>query len=365
MSKALLSAVLSFFFLSMQSQDLLPDNFKIGNFLELYSQDSLRMYFSSDGSLTDKKCANYYREGKMDSVLNNVTGDFYDYYTNGNVFFKATMLKNNLEGKGVYYFNNGKISEEGNFKNNERIGRWSYYYPNGKVKKVYYFEGEEPQVLEAYKINGKPLVINGNGKFQTEFNNSRKGTGFETSGMLLNGKKHGDWTFSNYKAMKPISIETYENGNFVKGVSNSKVYTENPKIKLTGYSPGENLNLIFNYLNCPEGGTVISLTYDDLPLYRSFYPKLQESISNQVGSINNQWLIVGIQLSKDSQIKNLDIASSINDLTIERILYDEIQKMTKWKSTIINGKSIESDIYFSVLVENSEIFVLPYYFYKK
>ena len=99
-----LTAIILFISLYSYSQSNLPNNFKIGDYLEVYGQDSLRVYFSCTGSVVDKQCANFYRVGKMDSTIANFMGEFCDYNIDNTLYLKATMVNNSIEGYARYYF---------------------------------------------------------------------------------------------------------------------------------------------------------------------------------------------------------------------------------------------------------------------
>lgn len=363
MRKSLLIGILTLLTFSVFSQDVRPDNFKVGNFLEVFGKDSLRVYFSCTGVVVDKKCASFYRVGKMDTAMVTFAGAFTDYDVRGNLYLKATLINNKMEGYAAYYFSNGKISEEGHFQNNVRVGKWTYYYPNGGIEKVYSYESDEPTVLEAYKRNGKATVINGNGALYTEFRNYNECSCFETGGNLVNGKKQGEWTFSNIKAITPIATEIYEEGIFVKGISGRYVYTEKPAIKLTKYYPNEDLNLVSNHLLCP-GESISYWKYEGEDLTRTFYPQLQEEVNKMGVSVKNQWLLVGIKIGKDDGMQEVNIASSINDTALENRIYAILQKMQTWEAARRDQRPITSSLFFSILVDNNRILVLPYQVYK-
>ena len=363
MTKRALIVIFSFIALSSYSQSILPDNFEIGDFIKIYNKDSIKIYFNCTGTITDKKCASFYRVGKIDSINVNVTGDFYDFDINGKLYLKATMVNNGIEGYAYYYYKSGKIKEEGNYNKNTRVGKWKYYYSNGEIEKIYSFDSEEPTVLEAYAKNGKATVINGNGKIHTEFSNYKQCSSFEVWGDLLNGKKNGVWEFSNMNASNPIASETYNEGVFIQGGNDGYVYTENPKIKLTQFYPNENLNLVDNLLGCPGDSNIFLCKYNDSSMTTSFYSKLQEVFSKKSVFIKNQWIIVGMKIGKDDAMSNLNVASSINDTSFENDIYSVIQNMLKWKSARINNKLIECDIYFSILVDNNNVIILPDYVY--
>ncbi len=361
MTKPFFISTLIFISFSVYSQSSLPDNFKIGDFVEVYSRDSLKIYFNCTGTIVDKKCASFYRIGKMDTTIVNFAGEFHDFDINGNLYFKASMTNNSIEGYAYYYFKNGKVSEEGNFKNNTRTGKWKYYYPSGETEKLYSYESDEPIVLEAYKKDGTATVINGNGEIHTEFRNYKQCSSFETWGKLVNGKKNGKWTFSNINASLPIASETYQDGVFINGTSNNYIYTENPKIKLSKFYPNENLNLVENSLGCPGESGIFFWEYDGNNLTSSFYPKLQKEVNRNKTKLKNQWIVVGIKIDKSNLIQEINLASSINDTDLENTIYYTIKKMKSWKAALINAKPIDSNIYFSILVDNNQIIIIPDY----
>jgi antitoxin component YwqK of YwqJK toxin-antitoxin module len=292
----------------------------------------------------------------MDNAIINVVGDFYDYDIKDKIFLKAKMLNNNLEGIAQYYYGNGKMREEGVYQNNVRQGKWTFYYQNGNVQKVYEYVNGEPTVLEAYSSSGKAIVVNGNGNFKTEFSTYKQCDKFEAYGQLMNGKKIGKWTLSNLNALLPIATEIYEEGNFIKGIRNNNEYTQNSKIRFTNFYANENLNLLDNAFGCP-GDFVSFWKYDDENIHSSFYPELQEKLIKYTDAAKNQWLVVGISINKKNKIKQVNVASSINDESLEKYVYDLLTKMTRWQTAVLNSRKTESNIFFTVLVDNNQIII--------
>ena len=339
------------------SQKTLPDNFQIGSCVEVFNTDSIKIYFNNHGAVIERKCAPYYRVGKMDSTRINITGDFIDYYATGKVLLKATMQYNNLEGIARYYYENGRIKEEGSYRNNERLGRWTFYYPNGNIQKIYEYTDGEPLVLEAHNSNGEATVVGGNGSLKTEFSLYRQSDIYKATGNIKSGKKDGEWKwFLTADAALPISIETYDEGVFIKSVERDVVYTDKPMIRLTSFCANENLNLMENSIGCL--GNQFSLwQYDSRSIRSSFYPKLQSELSKYSKPIQDQWLIVGIKISKNNKIAEINTASSINDTIIENYIYDLLLKMRRWEAAVINSKRVESSIFFTILVDNGQIII--------
>ena len=233
--KLLALSVLFIQSLIVVAQKQLPDNFIIGDFAEIYSSDSVKFYFHCGGAISTKRCADYYRVGKIDPKYLNVTGLFHDYYLNDKLYLEATAKDGSLEGPAKYYYSNGQLKEIGQYKNGGRTGKWTFYYRNGNVQKVYSYENEHPLVLEAFSEDGKQIVKDGNGHFKTEFSKLTACTKFETEGDLINGKRSGVWTFSNINARLPISEEIYDNGVYVKSRVHDKDYVEIPNTGLSVY----------------------------------------------------------------------------------------------------------------------------------
>ncbi len=312
----------------------------------------------------------------MDTEIINVTGAFHDYYTTGELYLNATMINNNLEGVAQYFYKNGTIKEEGAYQNSKRSGKWIYYYPDGKIQKVYDFKGEEPLIMEVYTSSGKPAVVNGNGKFRTTFDPGKQCFEYEIYGDVLNGKKHGKWTWLNGQDHKRwtheaerkygrqafehlqknyiLATEMYDEGKYIAGES------AHPQIRFNNVYANENLNLSESRMILI--GQASSLHYAGRVFYRTFYPELQQKLSNYTDPVENQWLVVGISISKKSTVKSVNVASSINDQKLENFVLELITQMTDWQTVMNNSKKIDSDLFFTILVDNNQIIIPAEYF---
>jgi antitoxin component YwqK of YwqJK toxin-antitoxin module len=350
--------VISFFIAINAVSQTLPNNFVIGNFIELFNQDSVKIFFSCTGTVVDKNCANYYRIGKVDPEFINIKGEFQDFYVDGHLLLSALMNNNMLNGYAKYYSKSGQLKEEGNYFNDFRAGKWTYYHSNGNVEKIIDYTEEEPIILEYYSKNGKPKVINGNGQYKTEFSNYKACEHYETWGEVLNGKRNGKWVFYNPPINQKISTEIYEEGKFIKGYSSGSNYYEydSPKISFQKFYANENLNLAENLLGCP-GDYIESWLYKNESLMSIFYHELNSALNSYPNHAENQWLIVGIQINENNTISELNVASSIDDSKLEDYISSVISKMREWKSAIINSEPATSDIFFTIFVYNDQIII--------
>lgn len=358
-----LFSLFTFLHLAAASQTHLPDNFKIGNSVEVFSQDSIKIYFNCGGAVSDKNCADYYRVGKMDREIINVVGDFHDYYVNDKLYLKGTMLNNVLEGAAQYYFDNGQVKEEGVYQNNIRQGKWLFYYPNGQIEKIYHYTDGLPVILEAYAPDGKATVVNGNGAIKIQLSLYKQCNKYEIWGQLLNGKKNGEWAFANINA-HPILTEVFEEGKFIKGSPRGNEYREKLKIEFVDFYPNENLDLIESHPGCPRNYYVSPLTYKNELFQAPFYSDLQQKLAGYTEPVKNQWLVVGITINNKNKVAELNVASSINDTLLEKHIYDIVIKMGRWQSASINSKKISSDIFFSIIVNDNQIIIPADYLYK-
>jgi hypothetical protein len=363
-SKHILPAVLLLFILNKGfAQNSLQDNFSVGNFVQLYGEDTLKVYFNCTGTIVNKDCAGYYRVGKRDSIYLGFRGVVSDYDLNNKLYFSGIIINNKLEGSARFYFPSGTVAEEGSYKNNIREGKWQYYYKDGSKEKLYDFRNGEPLILEAYNRKGHATVVNGNGEIHTEFSTDKQCSVFLTSGKVVNGRREGEWPFKNPSASAYISTEVFHEGNFIQGSSSNYIYNNWAKTRLTKYYPNEDLNINQSRIGCP-GDNFLEWKYDESSVYSTFYPMLQNKLDSITFPIVDQWLIVGLQISKKNLLAEVNVSSSINDTLLENTLHDKLKQMQNWETAIVNGNRIVSNIYFTILGDSGKLIIIPQYAYE-
>lgn len=77
-----------------------------------------------------------------------------------------------------------------------------------------------------------------------------------------------------------------------------------------------------NILGCPGDKGIFFLEYKSNSLHSSFYPDLLDTLLSVLNQdVQNQWLIVGLKVNKESEVKCINIKSSINDIITEKAVY--------------------------------------------
>jgi antitoxin component YwqK of YwqJK toxin-antitoxin module len=128
-------------------------------------------------------------EGKYKE--NRKTGEWIQYYCNGNTKNKVTYANGRPDGYAILYHENGTVSEEGTWKNNRWVGNFKQFYENGEVQHDFVYnnggkrEGEQKYFYE----NGNKAI----------------------EGNFVDGKENG--TFKEYYKNGELKAEkTYDGG---------------------------------------------------------------------------------------------------------------------------------------------------------
>jgi len=345
--------------LKLIAQDY-SNNFKVGDYLEIYNNDSVRIYYNCIGSIVDKKCASYIRIGQFDTTYCNLSGNFKDFYINGGIAFECSMFYNKLNGKATYYYENGQIKETGNYSDDIRKGVWTYFYENGKIEKILNFINGMPLVANYYTKRGKPKVLNGSGKYSGYFNTYKTcGSPYEISGMIENGKMSGKWSFYNPLNYGKVGDEYFENGLFIKGTSFQYEYKDNQKIFIQGYIANENVNIYENLFGCPGNSGIFMIEYKNSNINDKFYPEFIEYLKNFDNmKIQNQWILVGLTINENDSISKLSIYSSKKDESIKIKIKEIISKNgNNWKTGRIDKIKVCTNIIFTIIINNNEIII--------
>ncbi len=342
-----------------------PVTFAIGDYINVMENDSILIYYNCTGTIVDKRCAEFFRIGKTDSVHINISGKFHDYYMNGKIALEAIMENDYLNGEATYYYENGIITSNGKYKQDKKVGVWTYYYENGVKDKVINYVNDYPFIVEYFNRNDKQKVIAGNGNYKGKFNSYKSCIPFSIWGQVNNGKMEGEWTLYNSYFHQKLGNEFFENGQFIEGKSGTYTYNDYQKILINGFCANENLHLEDNCLGCPGDSGVFYPEYKRNSLIASYYPKLIDTLTTVLNQrLLNQWLIIGLKITKDSELKTINIKSSIDDHNIESVVYDILESMKDFTAAKANGDFVDFDLFFTILIRNNQIIIPIEYIYR-
>ncbi|MEO6722001.1 MAG: hypothetical protein ABIN67_16670 [Ferruginibacter sp.] len=100
------------------------------------------------------------------------TGNYIDYFTNGRIQSKGTLLVGKMDGEMVVYYKNRNIKTVSNYRDGIENGKKKGYYKNGVLSYTDEMVDAKSTLYKGFYINGQPTY----GKFS-----ERKTTRYDTS----------------------------------------------------------------------------------------------------------------------------------------------------------------------------------------
>jgi len=179
--------------------------------------DSAYIYFTDDFRFTEVGCASIVRKTALNS-RGFQSGAYKDYVDN-NLIGMGGYQSGLRNGKFETYYMDGKIKSQGQFSDDVPISEWIYFEPSGTIKRKLQFALDKMNILFASK-NGKPIIANGNGKFEGAFFSLVLNEEMYTSGEIKNGLMEGKWRtwqMDEQGKNQPFSIEYFNEGKFMFG----------------------------------------------------------------------------------------------------------------------------------------------------
>jgi hypothetical protein len=336
-----------------------PNRFKVGNSLEIYCGDSIKIYYSCVGTIVDSNCADYVRTGRIDSLNCNVVGKFKDYYIDGSIAMEGNMSNDQLNGMCTYYYPNGKIRETGSYLENLRTGFWKYFYYNGELELVLNFIDGNPLIESYYNKKGKLKVENGVGSYTGYFKLYKSCDPYKCTGKVVNGHMEGKWSYYVPLSNQWVGDEYFEKDNFIKSSPSGKIQADKPTIRIQGFVPNENFFIYENTSGCKADNGFSEVEYKNKYLYDSFYPELIDEMGLFRNTLlQNQWFLVGLVISNNDSLSKINIYSSKNDIHTESLIKNILSKNSgQWKSSERNNDKVEAKIFFSIIVDNDNIII--------
>lgn len=344
-------------FCSLHMMAQFTNEFKIGEYVEFFLEDSIRIHFNCTGKVCRQSCADFYRVGRIDPERINVKGPFQDYYLNDSLAFEAIMDSGYIQGPATYYYPGGKVKAKGHYARGKKKGIWKYYYESGELKEILNYVEGFPFVSAYFSKSGRPLVTDGEGKYTGDYRTFRTCDPFSFKGKVKGGVLEGKVKIFNPLFRGNLGYEYYENGKFIRGISGDYNYSNAPKIELPGYDVHEQLMLDENTIYCPGFvGTSFLMYRQDM--YWSFYTDFLDSIQKNINyPVADQWLAIGIGVDYNDEIFDVNVFSSINDWNFEKDLFNLIIDMKDWECSQIFWRKINTDLFFTVLITEGRILI--------
>lgn len=110
--------------------------------------------------------------------------------------FYADSTRRILQGLYTSYHASGSMSEQGMYENGKRHGRFDGWHENGKQRSIFYYNmGVAVDTNRRWNDAGELVyesVLNAEGTGYVK--GMDRGAGFNESGPMLKGARHGEWT---------------------------------------------------------------------------------------------------------------------------------------------------------------------------
>ena len=324
--------------------------------------DNKLKFYSNGGQLVKKKCAEFYRIARLDTVFLGFDGKVQDFYPNGKLAFEANYIRGFIYGQARVFYPNGVVQEEGIYK----IGKapegyfsfkdsiWVSRYKNGVIKKMIQYEQFEPKVLELNNKSGKALIVNGNGRFRDVVVQSHiTGVQYSIRGDVRNGVKDGEWTVRLDESQGVYLREYYENGKFIRGESYAGKLGKQPiyqsSIRLSDVIEHEHFDITHVPICVAPFKYKKSITLmGDI----DFEKKLQAIVYKLFKShkMDNAWLIMEFKSDNNYKVNEFEIISCCKNINREEII-KSLKSEKIWKP---ESSSVESK-YLSIRIVNGNL----------
>ncbi len=317
--------------------------------------DTIILYLSCNGSMTDKDNAIYERIGFFDKERLGFSGNVNDnYYPKGTLAFSAKYQNGFYEGRIINYYKTGTIKEIGNYINNNRDSTWTFYYKNEIVEKKIDYSHTQQKLTEYYKKNGKPIFLDGNGIYKGYSNKDYFSCEqYQIKGELKDGVMIGRWTINfGYS----VSTEVFENGRFIRGheTPHNRTYKDVSVINPSGFPYFETISILDYLIACNKSGFYWP-TYNNEIIEKGFLVELEKEISNKFNT--NDFFYALFEFQLDNGVVN---SNSFKSITNDKKRADELKNiiisLDKWDKP---DDAVSFTIYLPVFWENGNIYLKP------
>jgi hypothetical protein len=187
-------------------------------FYEIIKDDSVKMYFTADGSFTERECADFIRYTRVDSA-GNFNGYFRDIDRGDHLLCTGYYHHGNKNGYFEMFHGDGKtVRSRGSYVNNIPKGPWEYFYRSALPERTVLVTETDTLLMKFVDRDGELKVVDGNGEFKgfVAGNASISYNKFVAMGKVKDGKPDGKWTAAQGRIT--YCEEIFERGKLVKGI---------------------------------------------------------------------------------------------------------------------------------------------------
>ncbi len=214
-------------------------------FFEIIRGDSVALFFNSEGTFTEKECAEFTRYIRV-KESGDFNGYFEDYSTDNTLRTKGAYVNGIKHGYFEFYHPNGGTMSKGYYENNEPVGIWEYFYQTGVPERTLKITGSEVLLMRFVDVDGVVKIENGNGTYDG-FSTRAQDFGARIKGNVVEGRPDGKWRVLSARDNSPIYMEKFDHGKMVKTslISRKEMADNTPTLLCNFFTP--------NYLPNLEG----------------------------------------------------------------------------------------------------------------
>ena len=184
--------------------------------LPMYGQAQITYYDENSALISSPDSCHYYSVVPFD--LENRPDTVATYYCSNKQVRSISVRTAKDTRWELVYHKNGKVASEGTMTKHAYEGEVRTWHPNGGHRSVYKYEREQlkPTIVHYWDSTGVQLIKSGSGMCRC-LEGIRPDEDEFAIGKFSNGKKDSVWT--GIRDGVTTYVETYENGELVKGTS--------------------------------------------------------------------------------------------------------------------------------------------------
>jgi antitoxin component YwqK of YwqJK toxin-antitoxin module len=334
-------------------------------FFKVLENDTIDFFLNDVGDITIQSKAKYIRKASIDKNGFNYVGKIVDQVMNGKINYYCTYIGGSINGQVLGFYDNGILKYQGTESNSIKDSVWTFYYPNGQKEKVIQFNFDTLYLKEYYQCNGKPVFIDGNGKYKGRtISGFKQNDEYTISGNIKKGKIDGKW---NWQGNGSSATEYFDEGKFIKGSSYGLIYYKDPKVSLLGFDWHEHVD-IFKFIAIPFSSEKEMLFSQMLKykgnnnLNKTFLPEFKIKLNDiiKINNLENFWCLVQFVVTQDNKVTDILVHS--NNAILEKQIPAFLESLRAFETVKPGDKPVDCGIYLSFFSTNGVVTYPEYNF---